>query len=515
MARRSPFAEILHADALRKSSTHEAFQVMKDLAGPLIERAFAADPAGTGSLGDIEHFVLLMQENRSFDHYFGTMSGVRGFDDASPAFRQYGYAPGVGETETGYLNPFRLDTTRGTTLDGVAINDPTHDWAPQHRSWNNGRMDRWVATHIAANGPNNGPATMGYYTRQDIPVHYALADAFTICDHYFCSVMGPTDPNRLFWVSGTNDPDGRAGGPLLYTPTSAPGAPAFSWLTYPEVLQEAGISWKVYQDQAIELLSRRFLSGMLDRFKAFQGDESAPLAGRGVFPKYPSDFRRDVERGTLPAVSWVVPSLLTCEHPALPAAFGAIGIMQVLDILTSNPAVWEKTALIVSYDENGGLFDHVPPPVPPPGTPGEYVTVPIDGVHESEGIAGPIGLGFRVPCLVISPYSRGGLVASDVFDHTSQLRLVERRFGAPVPNLSDWRRRTAGDLTAAFDFADAPRDDQPQLPDPHVGELRALIEGNVNILLGFLERAKTYPIPPNAMPVQETSPVRGRPRGLG
>lgn len=98
--------------------------------------------------------------------------------------------------------------------------------------------------------------------------------------------------------------------------------------------------------------------------------------------------------------------------------------MQVLDILTSNPAVWEKTALIVSYDENGGFFDHVPPPVPPPGTPGEYITAPLAGV--AEGIAGPIGLGFRVPCLVISPFSRGGLVASEVFDHTSQLRLVDR-----------------------------------------------------------------------------------------
>jgi phospholipase C len=142
------------------------------------------------------------------------------------------------------------------------------------------------------------------------------------------------------------------------------------------------------------------------------------------------------------------------------------------------------------------------------------VTVPIDAVPHSEGIAGPLGLGFRVPALVISPFSRGGLVASEAFDHTSQLRLVERRFGAPVPNLSDWRRRTVGDLTSAFDFADPARDERPRLPSPDLGALRALIGGNVDILLGFAESADPYRVPPNAMPRQESTPVRGRPRGL-
>jgi phospholipase C len=513
MARVSPFAAIMHAEALLKTSGHEAFHLMKDLAGPVIERAHAVDPAGTGSLADIEHIVLLMQENRSFDHYFGTLSGVRGFDDPSPAFRQFGYAPGVGPTPNGYVNPFRLDTTRGHTLEGVAINDPTHDWAPQHEAWNGGAMDRWVTTHIEASGPANGPATMGYYTRADIPVHFALADAFTVCDNYFSSVMGPTDPNRLFWMSGSIDPEGKNGGPLLYTPTGDPGAPTFTWQTYPEVLEEAGVSWKVYQDNGIELLSRRFLSSLLERFTAF-ADPHSPLHAKGIATRYPHDFRHDVEHGTLPSVSWIVPSLLTCEHPALPAAFGAMGIVRVLDILTSNPAVWEKTALIVSYDENGGLFDHVAPPVAPPGTPGEYITAPLDGVHEAEGVAGPVGLGFRVPALVISPFTRGGLVSSELFDHSSQLLLAERRFGAPVPNLSDWRRRTVGDMTSAFDFAGGPKDEQPKLPNPDVGGLKALIEGNMNILLGFKDRAHTYPVPPNQMPVQETTPVRGRPKGL-
>jgi phospholipase C len=384
----------------------------------------------------------------------------------------------------------------------------------QHKSWNNGAMDQWVSAHIAANGPANGPAVMGHYTRADIPIHYALADAFTVCDHYFCSVMGPTDPNRLYWMSGTIDPEGEHGGPLLYTTWGKPGPPQYSWKTYPEVLEEAGVSWKVYQDDAIEVLSENFLSSMLDRFKAYAGDDSNPLRAKGLKTRYPHDFKHDVEHGTLPAVSWIVPSLLTCEHPAMPAAFGAMGIMHVLDILTSNPAVWEKTALIVSYDENGGFFDHVPPPVAPPGTPGEYVTAPLDGVAESDGIAGPVGLGFRVPAMVISPYTRGGLVASEVFDHTSQLRLIERRFGVPVPNVSAWRRETVGDMTSAFDFGTAPRDARPPLPDPTLGGLKALIEGNVNILLGFKELAESAVIPPNAMPVQESGPARPRPSGM-
>jgi phospholipase C len=514
LSKSSRFVGIEYAAAAAKLVAHEGFHLIKDLAGPVIERAHGADPAGVGSFDDIEHIVLLMQENRSFDHYFGTLSGVRGFDDASAAFSQYGYSPGVGQTPDGFLNPFRLNTTRGASLDGVAINDPTHDWAPQHQSWNGGAMDQWVKTHIEADGPLNGPATMGYYTRADIPVHYALADAFTVCDHYFSSVMGPTDPNRLYWISGTLDPDGQHGGPLLYTPTSKPGPPIYSWKTYPEALEEAGVSWKVYQDQSVEVLSERFLSGMLERFKAFSGDESNPLHAKGIKTRYPHDFEHDVRHNTLPQVSWIVPSLLTCEHPALPAAFGAVGIIQVLDILTSNREVWEKTALIVAYDENGGLFDHVAPPTPPPGTPGEFVTVPLDAVHGAEGVSGPIGLGFRVPAMVISPYSRGGLVASETFDHTSQLRLIERRFGVPVPNLTSWRRAAVGDLTSAFDFIDPDRPKRPRLPSPDLGAVRALIEGNVNILLGFKDRAKPYVIPPNSMPVQEAWPPRRSPRAI-
>src|SRR5205085_9983779 len=123
----------------------------------------------------------------------------------------------------------------------------------------------------------------------------------------------------------------------------------------------------------------------------------------------------------------------------------------VLNTLVSNPSLWAKTALFITYDENGGFFDHVPPPTPATGTAGEYLTVsPLPS--DAGGVTGPIGLGFRVPTLVVSPFSRGGYVSSGVFDHTSLLRFIETRFGAEVPNLSAWRRSVTGDLTRAFNF---------------------------------------------------------------
>ncbi len=484
------------------------------LAGPVIERAHAADPCGTGSLDDIEHIVLLMMENRSFDHYYGTMSGVRGFADAAKAgtLRQYA-TPGKGGH---YVAPFRLNTSQGASLDGECINDPTHDWGPQHQVWNGGRMDQWLKVHLANEGDANGPATMGYYEKADIPVHRALADAFTVCDHYFCSVLGPTDPNRLYWVSAWLDPEGKQGGPLLNTPEVIPTF-AYSWRTFPENLEDAGVSWKFYNSQQVPGVSEAVLSGMVQSFKQYATNPA--LAAKGLAPVYPYNLQLDVATDSLPSVSWIIPPLLNCEHPALPPSFGAVTLVEVLDILTSNPKVWEKTALIVSYDENGGFYDHVPPPTAPHGTPGEYVTVnPLPSTADS--ISGPIGLGFRVPGLVISPYSRGGLVASEVFDHTSQLKLAAKRFGVDVPNLSAWRDRTVGDMTSAFDFATAADTGKPKLAATHeldtastVLECKAGVDGIQGTFFGK-QSQDTYPAPKNNRgPTQATTPRRRRPSG--
>ncbi|QUR68086.1 phospholipase C [Mycobacterium spongiae] len=488
------------------------------LAGPVIEKAYGAGPCG-GHLSDIEHFVLLMQENRSFDHYFGSLSGVNGFDSGSPLFAQMGWNPETQAVDpAGTTLPFRLDTTRGPTLNGACANDPAHQWITIQAAFNNGANDNWLpAQTVQQSLQGNVPVTMGFYTRQDQPVHYLLADAFTICDAYHCSLLGGTSPNRLYWMSGTIDPDGANGGPLVVDPFIQPLG-RYSWRTMPENLDDGGISWKIYQNKTLGALNNTTLgyNGELNLFQQAQNPRSN-LARRGIAPGYPLNFAADVLANKLPQVSWVLPGFQWSEHPGLPIApaFGGAAIVGVLRILLSNPAVWEKTALIVSFDENGGFFDHVIPPTAPPGTPGEFVTVPdIDAVEGSGGIRGPIGLGYRVPCFIISPYSRGPLVVSDTFDHTSQLRLLETRFGVPVPNLTAWRRSVTGDMTSAFNFASPPNPSVPFLNHPILKAVPQQVQCVPDTVTLLAKANPPYRVPfPQIMPTQETTPARGTPSG--
>jgi phospholipase C len=173
---------------------------------PNVQRMLAQQPPAMGSLHDIKHIVMLMQENRSFDHYFGTLAAVRGFDDRGAlkltSGRSVFYQPDEKNPE-GYLLPFHLDT-RSTSAQKIP--STSHAWAVQHEAWNHGRMDRWLPAHRKADG-DHGPYCMGYYTREDIPFQFALAETFTLCDAYHCSVMGPTWPNRMYWMTGTIDPE--------------------------------------------------------------------------------------------------------------------------------------------------------------------------------------------------------------------------------------------------------------------------------------------------------------------
>ncbi|MBV8087519.1 MAG: phospholipase [Chloroflexi bacterium] len=482
---------------------------------PHVRRALAAPPVTCASLSDIQHVVIMIQENRSFDHYFGTYRGVRGFADASARKdgRSIFYQPNPANSSdppTGYLLPFHLDTK---TQNAYCTADITHDWWPQHRSWNGGAMDQFATTHLAED-PNNGQLTMGYYARADAPFFYAVADAFTICDQYFCSVMGPTDPNRLFTMSATVDPDGKNGGPLLQTlvENRQEFYGRFTWATMPEQLQAAGISWKVYSppDSNLE-------NNVLAYFKNFQ-DPASPLFRNAFVPAFPGTFQADAAAGTLPQVSWVLAPLVSSEHPPAPPSWGEDTLHQVLSALTANPALWQSTALFVTYDENGGFFDHVPPPTAPANTPGEWITgtpVPDASVLGSPPMRGPLGLGFRVPMLVISPFSRGGFVSSTVFDHTSPLLFLERRFGVQVPNISAWRRRTVGDMTAAFNFA-ARDPSLPALPAtaPVSAEVIAQCASNGSQVSTVGLTAPAYPVPnPQRMPLQEPGSAR-RPSGL-
>jgi phospholipase C len=473
----------------------------------------------TRSIEDIEHIVILMQENRSFDHYFGTLRGVRGYGDrraiALPNGKPVWYQPVV--AGLGQLVPFHPSASN---LGMQFMRGMLHDWTTTHWAWNGGRYDGWVAF--------KGVTTMAYMTRDDIPFHYQLADAFTICDAYFCSGMTPTDPNRYYMWTGWVGNDGNGGGPVIDNAEAG-----YSWSTYPEVLQAAGISWKVYQDSGIGLDAKGSWGWTQDPYIGNYGCNSLlyfnqyrnaqpgnPLyenartgTNVAVSGGYFDLLKADVQNGTLPQVSWIVAPEAYSEHPNWPSNYGAWYVDQVLQVLTSNPAVWSKTALFVTYDENDGFFDHVAPPFAPWSDTSGRSTV--DTTNEYFGgapgkAAGPYGLGPRVPMIVVSPWSKGGWVCSETFDHTSIIRFIEKRFGRQhdlgEANITSWRRAVCGDLTRAFDFEN-PNAMFPELP------------ATAGYLPPDRQRHASYlPLPPltQLMPSQEPGvrPARALPYAL-
>ncbi|WP_328722338.1 phospholipase C, phosphocholine-specific [Streptomyces sp. NBC_00247] len=404
------------------------------------EATGAAGATATGTIEDVRHVVILMQENRSFDHYFGRLKGVRGFDDRS-TLTLAGNRPVFDQPNgTGRQFPWKLSATPAAGgQDGETLaqcnGDLPHSWSSQHSAWNKGRLDNWVAGVGSVR-------SLGYLDRSDLPFHYALADAYTVCDAYFCSTLSATGPNRTYLWSGKVDAASYDGG----------DESGLTWQNYAQALQAAGVSWKVYQNA-----QDNYGDNGCAYFKAFAGAKAGdPLYDRGMssVPKVtgstPDDIaaaiRADVLAGTLPQVSWVVPNQAFSEHPYAPPGDGAHFVDLVYRALAADEDVFDSTVLFLNYDENDGFFDHVPPPAPPAGTPGEF----LNGV--------PYGFGFRVPMTVVSPWTRGGWVSSEVFEHTSVLRFLETwttALGTPAacPHISEWRRRVSGDLTGVFDFA--------------------------------------------------------------
>jgi phospholipase C len=262
----------------------------------------------------------------------------------------------------------------------------------------------------------------------------------------------------------------------------------------PERLDSHRISWKVYTDHS----GGGAFDSVLTYFKQYA--PGSKLAKRGLEPTYPQDFIADLEHDRLPHVSWLLPGVTASEHPGFstPVA-GEIVVRQIVEAIFSHPKIWKRTALLITWDENGGFFDHVTPPTPPKGTKGEFLTVS-SLPAAADGVRGPVGLGFRVPMIVVSPFSRGGLVCSDVFDHTSTLRFLEARFGVEVPNLSSWRRGVTGDLTSAFNFAATPRHGRPPLAEPGSSGAQC-------------SKPQPVPVPSQPFPRQERG-HRRRPSGI-
>ena len=548
---------------------------MSGLMPSAIQRAFAIDPEPGTTYLDAEHIVILMQENRSFDHTYGTLRGVRGYNDPRALTQPGGNPVWLQSSESGAVYaPFRFNLlgSKATWMGSLP-----HGWVDSAQARNGGRHNRWIPAK-AATDPQYAhlPLTMGYYTREDLPFYYALADAFTVCDQNFCSSLTATEPNRLHMWTGTvrarqsidcfahvrNDDMGYDK-PL-------------DWMTYPDRLEQHGVSWRIYQNEislpsglsddednwlsnfddnpleyfvqykvrfarshqrwlaqraeSLEATLNRLTSGGASR-SAEAGEQIADLtqqldrirrdlavftdAAFAALPEHEQNlhrkaftindgdpdyralaklryqdggreremlvpkgdvfwqFREDVRTGKLPTVSWIVAPEAFSDHPSS-AWYGAWYVSEALDILTGDPEVWKKTIFILCYDENDGYFDHVPPFVPPqPGRSdtgrvsagidpsAEYVSAEQeDGIRKTEpdwqGRPGPIGLGFRVPLVIASPWSRGGYVCSQVFDHTSMLQFLEvflsHRTGRLIreTNISAWRRTVCGDLTSAF-----------------------------------------------------------------
>jgi phospholipase C len=478
----------------------------------------------TGTIHDVEHIVVLMQENNPFDKYFGTLRGVRGYSDPRAVNIHLPLQSGIGTTQVpvflqpagaanvaaGYavppnygtlggpadgayvVPPFRVnpaDVSPGLTSLGLTYLPGTdHGWTTQHEAWNQGQHDSWPIA--------KGPITMAHLTREDIPFHYALADAFTVGDAYHCSIMGPTNPNRMYlWTGcvgnlsdlGSGGVDGVGGGTV--TGNGLENNAYYVWRTFPELLQAAGVSWRIYQDLAGQTFNPDFGDGTSNSFAGNYTDNpvlyfnqyataapDSPLfqnacTGTRITDLTPGagateqdwqawaerlfdDFRSDVQSGKLPQVSWIIAPAGYTEHPDWPANYGAWYIAQIFDILVSNPEVWSKTVFLINYDENDGAFDHLVPPTPPQTSANGASTVSIENELVTTATPpGPIGLGVRVPFLAISPWSKGGYVNSQVFDHTSVIQFIEKRFGVHESNISAWRRAVSGDLTSVFNFA--------------------------------------------------------------
>ncbi|GJG96950.1 phosphocholine-specific phospholipase C [Cupriavidus pauculus] len=472
---------------------------------PSIRRALAIPASNvTGTIMDVQHVVILMQENRSFDHYFGTLNGVRGFGDRMTIPMPNGRKVWQQERTNGTLiTPYHLD---GTANNAQRVSGTPHAWADSQQAWDNGRMSRWPVAKT--------DTSMGYFKQKEIPFQFALANAFTICDAYHCAMHTGTDANRSFHMTGTNGavPQGVAFVNNEWDAINGVAADAnigYTWKTYAERLEEAGVSWISYQNMPDE-----WGDNMLGAFQSFRranlasgfpvssgGSPGVPYTNTGQAVPYhaydaatdnaanplykgvantlpgtrPEDylnaFRRDVMNGTLPQVSWMNAPSIYCEHPGPSSPVqGSWFLQEVLDALTANPEVWSKTVLLINFDENDGYFDHVPSPSAPSLNPDktfagkttlsaddmkpEYFThgAPAGSTGQPAVDSRVYGPGPRVPLYAISPWSRGGWVNSQVFDHTSVLRFLEARFGVKEPNISPFRRTVCGDLTSAFNF---------------------------------------------------------------
>ncbi|KAM3459564.1 hypothetical protein MY5147_009877 [Beauveria neobassiana] len=442
-----------------------------------------------GSLKDIKHIILFMQENRSFDHYFGTMAGVRNFadpnvkkNDGVPVTKQpiKGTKNGVSTLSPWHINYLGGDWKEATQC----MTGGSNGWDAMHGAWNNGRGDGWVTSDTDYN--------MGYYKREDVPTHFDIAEGWTVMDNSHQSILGVTDPNRITWMSGTvntkgspTNPDGSGGNILSNRASPGCDSPGnncfpFTWKTMPEYLEEAGISWRVWQD------FDNFEDNMLAYFKQYQNTpQGGALREKGIsFPGLDA-FYDACAKGTLPQVSWIIGPSEQSEHPPNMPIDGAWLQRNVVQAVINSP-LYSSSALVVSYDEQGGWADHVIPPVAPRDAAGEWITDPFDA---GRGVV-PIGPGPRIPRYIVSPWTRGGNVFAETGDHTSDLMFIEawaQANGYDVKNegITPWRRAHMTNMVNAFDF-NKPDYSRPSITPVRTPEALDYDNWSGNLTLGSL-----------------------------
>ncbi|MEO5731875.1 MAG: alkaline phosphatase family protein [Byssovorax sp.] len=382
----------------------------------------------SGSQIPVEHILVLMQENRSFDHYFQKLP-------------EYGQ-PDVEVAPPGFTNPdAKGDPVAPFHDTQFCFVDTNHDWAGVHQQVGGGKMDGFFASNdghheAPVNGTLDmisGKRAMGYYDQTDLPFYYALASEYAIADHYHSSMLGPTWPNRMFLYAASS---------LGITSNSFPETDK----TLLDYLEERQVDWKVYTSgtPGFGVFVAQFLKYREDHFKGIE------------------EYFADAAAGTLPQFAFVESKIgderfdQNDEHPPAIAPLGEAFTATVVDALSKSPN-WSKSALFITYDEHGGLYDHV---VPPAACPADDLPVKL-GPGDPDAKLDQLGI--RVPMMVVSPFAKKHFVAHHTYDHTSIVRFVEAKFVLPALSNRDANAEAPWEM---FDFDAPPHATPPTLPVP-------------------------------------------------
>jgi phospholipase C len=451
------------------------------------DRPDPSRPAGTDTLPQIKHIVVLMMENHSFDNYLGTLGRGEGFSLGSDGTPDAENHDAAGTTIRAYHASSTVQRSGA----------PTQSWSASHTQWADGKMNGFVTSTEQAVPAGDKTAAMAYWTEQDLPFYHGLARTFPLADHWFSSCLGPTFPNRRFLLAGT------ANGLMDDLPVNLLDRPKAGTVT--DMLTRHRISWVNYRPAGSDQTEfRRYVQYRRRRTRHHLAHFGRPLRQTSngfkrdlqftssIYPlgmasymahiRSTDQFFADADSGNLPSFCIVDPdfSSFSEENPQ-DIRKGESFAAQVINRVMHGPA-WADTLLIWTYDENGGYYDHVAPPaaVPPDDVPGHSrvahpspvraaLKVLFPGyVRQAEQlVAGPVSYdtyGFRVPAVIVSPYARPDCVLSDVFDHTSVLKLVEEKWNLPALT---WRDAAAASPISALDLTGPPAFlEPPSLPKP-------------------------------------------------